>query len=101
MREVGRDVVAHHQWWQKEGRGRAPPWAHPRPLGDGEQDPLGGDWVYDKNHHQLRSTNSARVLATIRNLAIGILRLAGVRNMIAALRWVGRDAERAAALLGA
>jgi hypothetical protein len=41
------------------------------------------------------------VLATIRNLAIGILRLAGVRNMIAALRWVGRDAERAAALLGA
>jgi hypothetical protein len=48
-----------------------------------------------------RSTSIARVLATLRNLAISILRLAGVRDLTAALRSVGRDAERAAALLGA
>ena len=59
------------------------------------------DWAYDEDRHQLRSTNTARVLATLRNLAISILRLAGVRNITAALRWVGRDAKRAAALLGA
>jgi predicted transposase YbfD/YdcC len=58
------------------------------------------DWAYDEDRHQLRNTNTARALATLRNLAIGLLRLAGVTNITATLRWVSRDAQRAAALLG-
>jgi MFS family permease len=38
--------------------------------------------------------------STLRNLAIGLLRLAGHTRIAAALRWVGRDPARALALLG-
>lgn len=59
------------------------------------------DWAYDEDRHQLRaSTSLAQALATLRNLAISILRLAGATNITAALRWVARDATRAAALIG-
>ncbi|MHB8295260.1 MAG: ISAs1 family transposase [Acidimicrobiales bacterium] len=58
------------------------------------------DWCFDEDRHQLRSTNTARALATLRNLAISLLRLAGAANITAATRWVCRDATRAAALLG-
>jgi len=58
------------------------------------------DWTFDEDRHQLRSTNTAHVLATLRNLAIGLLRLAGATNIAAATRWVCRDATRGAALLG-
>jgi len=60
------------------------------------------DWTFDEDRHQLRAANStARALATLRNLAISLLRLAGATNIAAALRWVSRDATRAATLLGA
>ena len=40
-------------------------------------------------------------MATLRNLAMSLLRLAGVDNIAAAIRWIARDATRPAALLGA
>lgn len=58
------------------------------------------DWCFDEDRHQLRSTNIPRVMATLRNLAIALLRLAGAVKITATTRWVGRDATRAAALLG-
>lgn len=60
------------------------------------------DWAFDEDRHQLRATSStARAMATLRNLAISLLRLAGASNITATTRWVARDARRAAALIGA
>jgi predicted transposase YbfD/YdcC len=59
------------------------------------------DWTYDEDRHQLRAASFApRALATLRNLAISLLRLAGVTNIAKATRWVARDSTRALALLG-
>jgi len=54
-----------------------------------------------EDRHQMRATGSRpRAMATLRNLAISLLRLAGAANIAASTRWVSRDATRAAALLG-
>jgi len=59
------------------------------------------DWTFDEDRHQHRAARSpARALATMRNVAISLLRLAGAKNIAASTRWVHRDATRAAALLG-
>jgi predicted transposase YbfD/YdcC len=59
------------------------------------------DWNFDEDRHQHRAAHSpARALTSLRNLAISLLRLAGADNIAAALRWVSRDATRAAALIG-
>jgi hypothetical protein len=39
-------------------------------------------------------------MASLRNLAIGVLRLHGCRNIAAALRYYARDATRVLPLLG-
>ncbi|MEU7900269.1 hypothetical protein AB0B45_46480 [Nonomuraea sp. NPDC049152] len=39
-------------------------------------------------------------MATLRNLAIGALRLTGARNLAHAIRHVSRDATRSLAILG-
>lgn len=60
------------------------------------------DWCFDEDRHQLRAPRAtARAMATLRNLAISLLRLAGATNICAGLRWVARDATRAAALVDA
>ena len=70
-----------------------------------------GHWTVEALHHvrdvtftedasQLRTGNVPRAMATCRNLAIGALRLAGVRNIAAGLRRTARDQTRALALLG-
>lgn len=60
------------------------------------------DWAFDEDRHQLRApTSTARAMATLRNLAISLLRLAGATNITATLRWVARDHSRAVALIGA
>ena len=59
------------------------------------------DWNFDEDRHQLRAaTSTARAMATLRNLAISLLRLAGATNIASALRWVARDSSRGAALIG-
>jgi hypothetical protein len=39
-------------------------------------------------------------MATLRNLAISVLRRAGATNIAAGLRWAGRNPTRALGLLG-
>ena len=59
------------------------------------------DWTFDEDRHQHRAARSpARALATLRNLTISLLHLFGATRIAAATRWIGRDATRAAALLG-
>jgi predicted transposase YbfD/YdcC len=70
-----------------------------------------GHWGIEALHHirdttfagdtsQARTGNTPRTMASLRNLAIGILRARGDRNIAAALRRNARDAIRVLPLLG-
>jgi predicted transposase YbfD/YdcC len=70
-----------------------------------------GHWGIEALHHirdvtcaedasQIRTGNAPRAMASLRNLAIAILRLRGWRNIAAALRRNARDATRVLPLLG-
>jgi Transposase DDE domain len=70
-----------------------------------------GHWGVEALHHirdttfaedtsQVRTGNAPRTMASLRNLAIGILRAHGHRNIAAALRRNARDATRVLPLLG-
>jgi hypothetical protein len=48
----------------------------------------------------VRTGTAPRAMATLRNLAIGALRLAGITNIAAGLRQIGRDPARPLTLLG-
>jgi predicted transposase YbfD/YdcC len=70
-----------------------------------------GQWAIEALHHvrdvtfcedasQLRSGTAPRAMASLRNLAVGILRAHGHHNIAAALRYHARDATRLLPLLG-
>jgi predicted transposase YbfD/YdcC len=70
-----------------------------------------GQWGIEALHHirdttfaedasQVRTGNAPRVMASLRNLAIGVLRARGHRNIAAALRRNARDSTRLLPLLG-
>ena len=58
------------------------------------------DVTFDEDRSQVRVGSGPRVMATLRNLAISALRLAGQTNIARGLRWASRDPARALALLG-
>jgi predicted transposase YbfD/YdcC len=58
------------------------------------------DVTFDEDRSHARSGNLPRTMATLHNLAISLLRLAGVDNIAAALRHNGRDPTRPLAILG-
>jgi hypothetical protein len=58
------------------------------------------DVTFDEDRSQIRKGNGPRVMATLRNLAISVLRLAGTPFIAKALRWCARDHERALRLIG-
>jgi predicted transposase YbfD/YdcC len=72
---------------------------------------LRGHWGIEALHHlrdvtfaedasQVRTGNTPQAMASLRNLAIGILHARGCRNIAAALRRNARDATRVLPLLG-
>ena len=58
------------------------------------------DVTFDEDRSRVRKGNGPRVMATLRNLAISVLRLAGARFIAKALRWCARDHQRALRLIG-
>jgi hypothetical protein len=58
------------------------------------------DMAYDEDRQQIRRKNGPRVMATLRNFAISLLRLAGYRNITAALRHLAANRRLALCLLG-
>ncbi|MCU1658748.1 MAG: transposase, family [Pseudonocardiales bacterium] len=58
------------------------------------------DTTYAEDASQVRTANAPRVMAALRNLAIGILRLRGHHNIAKALRRNARDATRSLRILG-
>jgi len=58
------------------------------------------DMTYDEDRSQVRKGRRPHAMATLRNVAISLLRLAGAQNIAAATRHLGRKAERPLRLLG-
>lgn len=58
------------------------------------------DTTFTEDASQLRTGNAPRAMATLRNLAIGAMKLTGVTNLAAGLRRNARDSRRPLALLG-
>ena len=57
------------------------------------------DVVFDEDRSQVRTGNAPPVMATLRNTAISLLRLAGWTTIATALRHHARNPHRAVALL--
>lgn len=58
------------------------------------------DTVYREDHSQARTRSGPRVMASMRNLAIGALHLAGRRDITEATRWATRAMHRPFQILG-
>ena len=58
------------------------------------------DVVFDEDRSRIRIGSEPRVFASIRNLAISILRLHGFKNIAASLRKLGWNRELALSLIG-
>ena len=58
------------------------------------------DRTFDEDRSQTRVGGTPQALATLRNLAISILRLAGFENIASGIRWMAFDYRRSFALLG-
>jgi hypothetical protein len=58
------------------------------------------DVVFDEDRSQIRKGNGPRVMATLRNLAISMLRIAGANSIAKALRWCARHVDACVRLLG-
>jgi predicted transposase YbfD/YdcC len=58
------------------------------------------DTTFAEDASRVRAGNAPRIMASLRNLAIGVLWVHGCRNIAAALRRNARDATRVLPLLG-
>jgi hypothetical protein len=69
-------------------------------LVDWERAALVRDVTFAEDASRIRTASGPQVMATLRNLAIGLLRLAGHTQIAPTLRWVNRNPARALAFLG-
>jgi hypothetical protein len=58
------------------------------------------DVTFDEDRSQVRKGAGLQVMAALRNLAIGLLRRAGAKNIAAALRHCARHVEKTLRLIG-
>jgi predicted transposase YbfD/YdcC len=58
------------------------------------------DTLYQEDKSQVRTRSGPRIMAALRNLAIGALRLAGRTDITEATRWAGRFMDRPFTILG-
>ncbi len=58
------------------------------------------DTLYQEDKSQVRTRSGPRVMATLRNLAVGALHLAGRHDITEATRWASRNMDRPFTILG-
>ena len=58
------------------------------------------DMTFDEDRSQVRKSRRPHAMATLRNIAISLLRLAGAENIAAATRFLGRQTDRPLRLVG-
>ena len=57
------------------------------------------DTLYQEDKSQVKTRSGPRIMASLRNLAIGALRLAGRSDIAEATRWASRNMARPFAIL--
>jgi predicted transposase YbfD/YdcC len=95
-----RHGVCHHQPHRRPGQPRPPRRLDPRAYWGIEALHHIRDVTFAEDASQLRTGAAPRTMASLRNLAVAILRRHGHRNIAAALRYYARDAIRLLPLLG-
>ncbi|MEW6663216.1 MAG: ISAs1 family transposase [Bacillota bacterium] len=58
------------------------------------------DFTFDEDRSQVRTNAGPRVMATLRNLTISLLRFNSFNNIAKGLRYISRDQNRALELIG-
>ena len=58
------------------------------------------DVTFDEDRSQVRRGSGPQMMASLRNLTISLLRIAGVTNIASATRHLGRRSDKALRLLG-
>jgi predicted transposase YbfD/YdcC len=58
------------------------------------------DMTYDEDRSQVRRGNLPHAMASLRNIAVSLMRLAGAQNISAATRFLSRKMERPLRLIG-
>lgn len=58
------------------------------------------DVTFDEDRSQVRRGSGPQAMASLRNLAISLLRIAGATNIASATRHIGRRSDQALRLLG-
>lgn len=58
------------------------------------------DVTYNEDHSQVRTGNAPRTMATLRNIAIGLLRRMKLPNIARSVAYLDHHPEQVAALLG-
>jgi len=58
------------------------------------------DFTFDEDRSQVRKNAGPRVMASLRNLAISLIRLKESNNIFKTLRFIGRNPERALSFIG-
>ena len=58
------------------------------------------DVTFDEDRSQIRKGNGPRVMASLRNLALSLLRIAGANSIAKALRWCARHLDGCLRLIG-
>lgn len=58
------------------------------------------DVAFDEDRSRVRKNNGSHVMATLRNIAISLFRIAGAKNIAAAVRYCVRKAYRTLRLIG-
>lgn len=58
------------------------------------------DMTYDEDRQQVRKKNGPQVMATLRNFAISLLRMAGFKNIASAVRGCARSTRHTLYMLG-
>jgi predicted transposase YbfD/YdcC len=67
---------------------------HPRPRGIEDRLHWVRDMAFDEDRPQIRTASGPRIMSSLRNLVITILRLSGVASITAALRCHARRPSR-------
>jgi hypothetical protein len=96
---VHRNQLRRHQPARQPGHPRPARPMGTRPLGH-RSPPHIRDVTYGEDASQIRTGSGPQTMATLRNLAIAILKPTGHASIAAACRYHARDATRVLATLG-
>ena len=91
---VTRDLLRGHLAERHPGHPRPARRHHLRPVEHRGPPALGPRLDFDEDHSQVRTAAGLQIMASLRNLAITILRLAGTTSIAAALRYHARRPAR-------